>query len=433
MPLQIRRGTEAERQILAVAPAQGELIWITDDRKLYIGDGSALARDLVPVTGFNDDDAVDAVATALSLGTHTNIIFTETAGAINAEVTLSDYTGTLTADAFKGTVVADDSSTLVNAVDGSINLNGTVKGHIIPDANEQYDLGDSLHRFRDLWLSGSSIKLGGATITATGSTVDLPAGSTIGGTSITGELTGDLTGSVFAKDSSIIIDSDDLKLFIPYIETDEINTSSAFLKIGSADDATTKFIQQYAPVAGATRKIDSIVDANDGPGDYVNATRGTLTSPSTVLVNDVIRQDLNFAYDGTSYTIATGITHLVDPNGAVSAGAVPGLLALSTFNDGDGDNPKGILIDSQGQTTINQGLNTARATLDVGGNVIADGTVTAASFKGSLVADDSTTIVDGLTGDLVYNATTAADWSGNAPTTVKDALDRIAAALGPIA
>ena len=31
-----------------------------------------------------------------------------------------------------------------------------------------------------------------------------------------------------------------------------------------------------------------------------------------------------------------------------------------------------------------------------------------------------------------YNAAVPADWSGTAPTTVKEALDRIAAALGPI-
>ena len=60
-------------------------------------------------------------------------------------------------------------------------LNGNLDGHIIPDTNEAYDLGSSLFKFRDLYLSGTSIKLGGATITATGSTVVLPSGSGIDG------------------------------------------------------------------------------------------------------------------------------------------------------------------------------------------------------------------------------------------------------------
>jgi hypothetical protein len=38
MALQIRRGTNAERQ--TITPAAGELIFTTDTKKLYIGDGS---------------------------------------------------------------------------------------------------------------------------------------------------------------------------------------------------------------------------------------------------------------------------------------------------------------------------------------------------------------------------------------------------------
>ena len=58
--------------------------------------------------------------------------------------------------------------------------NGSVQ-HIIPSGNELYDLGDSNSRFRDLYLSGSSIKLGTATITAdSAGTLTLPAGTQIG-------------------------------------------------------------------------------------------------------------------------------------------------------------------------------------------------------------------------------------------------------------
>lgn len=40
--------------------------------------------------------------------------------------------------------------------------------------------------------------------------------------------------------------------------------------------------------------------------------------------------------------------------------------------------------------------------------------------------------VDALQADQPYTAANATNWSGNAPTSVKAALDRIAAALGPI-
>ena len=60
--------------------------------------------------------------------------------------------------------------------------NSTFTGHLLPSADVTYDLGGATtQRWRDLYLSGTSIELGGATITASGSSVVLPAGSTIAG------------------------------------------------------------------------------------------------------------------------------------------------------------------------------------------------------------------------------------------------------------
>ena len=56
-----------------------------------------------------------------------------------------------------------------------------VSTHILPNSNVTYDLGSSGLRWRDLYLSGNSIILGGATLTASGSAIALPAGSTVGG------------------------------------------------------------------------------------------------------------------------------------------------------------------------------------------------------------------------------------------------------------
>ena len=67
MPLQIRRGTEAERQILATPPQQGELVYITDSEQLYIGDGTSLLRDITPVTGYTDENALDYIGSVFCL------------------------------------------------------------------------------------------------------------------------------------------------------------------------------------------------------------------------------------------------------------------------------------------------------------------------------------------------------------------------------
>jgi hypothetical protein len=53
--------------------------------------------------------------------------------------------------------------------------------NIIPSETETYDLGSLSKRWRDLYLSGSSIYLGDALITSVDGAVQLPAGSSIGG------------------------------------------------------------------------------------------------------------------------------------------------------------------------------------------------------------------------------------------------------------
>ena len=46
-------------------------------------------------------------------------------------------------------------------------LNGNLSGHIIPDTTETYDLGSATYRFRDLYLAGNTINLGGTQLQRT--------------------------------------------------------------------------------------------------------------------------------------------------------------------------------------------------------------------------------------------------------------------------
>lgn len=224
MPLQIRRGTEAERQALTSTNGLviGELLYVTDDRKLYVGTGNYTGAPSsgpnawwkgAVATSYNDDDAKAAAGTAIIGGTHQNITFTydNIAKTISSTLDLSDYNGTIKASSIKGSVLTDDGSTLggitlVDATNGSINLDGTVKGNIVPDLNITWDIGTPLLRFRDLYLSGSSIYLGNAVITANGTAVDLPAGTTIGGLPLGGG-GDDYSGNIIADDSTIIVNT----------------------------------------------------------------------------------------------------------------------------------------------------------------------------------------------------------------------------------
>ena len=215
MPLQIRRGTNAERVAMTQPLAAGELLWITDDQRLYVGNGSTLPSSLVSITGYTNENAQDAAATLLTTGTHRSIsfVYNDSLNRIDATVDLSAYNGPIDGDLI-GSVFSDNSTRLIDGTSGKINLNGTIGGHVIPDQNSVYDLGSNANKFKDLYLSGSTIFLGDASITSTGSVVNLPAGSTVNGVLIgSGSGDGVIEGSTYkiniaADDSSIMLNSD---------------------------------------------------------------------------------------------------------------------------------------------------------------------------------------------------------------------------------
>lgn len=60
---------------------------------------------------------------------------------------------------------------------GTLDINGQeITGGLIPSADVTYDLGSNTNRWKDLYLSGSSIDLGGVTISSSDGKIDLPAG-----------------------------------------------------------------------------------------------------------------------------------------------------------------------------------------------------------------------------------------------------------------
>ncbi len=217
MPLQIRRGTTAERT--SIRPVIGELIYDTQLKQVYVGDSTdggvtgTLGGNTVSTFGI--EDAQDAIRDLFNAGTHTGISFSydDAANKINATV----GGGVVVLD-IKGSVFTDDTSTiLVDAVLGAINLDNTIRSNVIPFVNSTYDLGSPSKRFKDLYLSGSSLYVGNAVITATGSAINLPAGSTVGGVAIGsgggGFGDGVIEGSTYkiniaASDSSIMLNTD---------------------------------------------------------------------------------------------------------------------------------------------------------------------------------------------------------------------------------
>ena len=74
-----------------------------------------------------------------------------------------------------------DEDTIRFDTAGVERLTITSAGHVLPSADVTYDLGSSSNRFRDLYLSGSSIDLGGVTISSDGTSLSMPPISSVSG------------------------------------------------------------------------------------------------------------------------------------------------------------------------------------------------------------------------------------------------------------
>jgi len=119
MAFRLRRGTAAE--LNNITPAEGELIYTTDTKKLFVGDGV-------------------------------------TRGGIT---TAAGYTGSAGVG-YTGSAAGDGSSLFNGSFKLELDALGTlnVPGSISPDTDVSYDLGGPNNRFRDLYLSGNTIYLG---------------------------------------------------------------------------------------------------------------------------------------------------------------------------------------------------------------------------------------------------------------------------------
>ena len=332
MPLQIRRGTEAERISMIHALAPGEIIYVTDTQRIYVGNGTTVGG--VQVTGYTDGDAQDAAANIFDGVSHTGISFTydDVSNKMTAAIDLSNYPGSITADSVKGSVFADDSTVIVDAIDQKI---FAVGGFFGP-------------------LQGAVT--GNVTGNLTGNVTGNVTGNTTG--THTGVVRGDVTGSVFADDSTILVDGVSGRIVGPVFADVTGNVTGTVTGIlnGTANGTFNGTVNGDVVVisgysGGGQRagiRIETDGDLNDGydlftiNGASNNAdgqaitfhrSRGTLSSPTASQVGDTI---LSMAWLGTDSknAAATMAALIVSADDTPSAGYVPGRMSFSIFDSG---------------------------------------------------------------------------------------------------
>ena len=191
MALRFRRGTDSQRQELDFIPETGEPIWTTDTKKLYIGDGTTAGGILVTGAGGGGGDI-----TGITDNTTGSVLTLE-----DAVITIADN---VDFDAGNGDILLGGGDiTGTGNIDllGGVTASGTVEGNI-----------------------GN---FGSANITA---------GLTVGGTINSTFFVGDHLGSVFADDSTLVIDGLTGEISTSSITTDNISHTTNLSIVSTTAD-----------------------------------------------------------------------------------------------------------------------------------------------------------------------------------------------------
>jgi inosine/xanthosine triphosphate pyrophosphatase family protein len=122
MTLRLRRGTDAER--ITITPAEGELIYTTDSKLLYVGDGLIIGGNLVG--SFDNNLNNDLNLNNFNITGNGNIALTgdiEVNGNILSTGIITSTTVGLHVGDVKGSIFGDDSSIIIDGITGAVTTN----------------------------------------------------------------------------------------------------------------------------------------------------------------------------------------------------------------------------------------------------------------------------------------------------------------------
>ena len=332
MALRIKRGTNAER--LAYTPELGEPIYVTD----YSSAGVA------PVF-IGDGSTSGGVAVQGTGGGSGGLadIVNDTTPQLGGNLDLNSYdiTGT-----------------------GDINITGGINATLSLDVN----------------LNGSF----GGNVSATTMTAN----------TFTGNIDGDIEGSVYGDDSTIIIDGQNNRVIASTwfgASHAMVDTSSNSLKSKQLDleDATNPQII-----------INGAVSGGSGHDIIASSSRGTLAVPAVSQAGDGALDITARGYDGDSFENTAVIKLGPDKyTSAIADGIMPGRIVFLTYNESGATGTDNAMVFNRfGYLGIK--TDAPAKALDVRGSGVFTGSLTAASMQGTFVADDSTILVDGVAGKV---------------------------------
>jgi hypothetical protein len=374
MALQIRRGSEAQRQSLSGAstPSIGEPLFTTDTKKLFIGDGSTTGGVALGYYGSVNVAGQDSLSAAQNTDTLTliagdNIVLTT--NATNDSITISaprdvEEFNTGSINIFQNNIVGlnsneniviDPSGTGIVTINSGLTVTGTITGNLTGNAstvtNGIYttDTGTVTNtmlagNIANDKLVNSSLTIGSTAISLGSTSTTLTGLTSLTSTSVTSEslnLSGLFSNQYISIDENRIrtLNSNE-SIFLDPAGTGVVNIASTLVTSGiqifgpasggaSGDGNILVVTQSSSAIPLNILKIHNTGSTVTG-GVNLGRARGSIVTQTAVQNNDTINQFIFTGYDGTAYRLSSAITASVA--GAVSSNLVPGKLDFSTVD-----------------------------------------------------------------------------------------------------
>ena len=363
MALQIRRGTDAERQ--SITPAEGELIYATDTNQLFVGGkispSPTLSQGGILVSGALVNDTNPTLSSNLDLNGN-------------------DITGTGNISV-NGNITATGNINLGDGVEDNVIVGGQIGSDLIPGTDGVYDLGTPTTTWRDLYAVAINVET----------------------TASVGNL--EVINNIISPDSSVILDVDNLNLTINNA------TMSGNIDMGGnlISNSTVVYNSTTGDItAGNIDATGNLTVTNNVISNEIitgNITSTNITSTGDITSNTVITDSITAGDGILEVTGSIDVTGNADVtgtlvSGSVLTGSITGDLTGSVFSD-----DSTLVIDGiTGDITTNL-LTTSN--IDVSGGIL--------TIKTNSSTASTTIGVTGGTSNALYQNLQASRGSVDAP------------------
>jgi len=219
---------------------------------------------------------------------------------------------------------------------------------------------------------------------------------------LTGNVLGDVQGSVFADNSTIMLDGVNRTLDVITATADIVSTP--LLKVDNivSDSPSNNNIKIENPENAGNFTLE--VDSTDG---YTTIELGKV-SAGDLTGDGGSYGKLNFTRRDTNGTVITS---------QIWGGGSGGGIYLSSDSNGLPSASGSAITATWEEGKLGLGTFTPQHTLDVRGEGVFTGDVTASAFKGTFAIDDSSIVIDGTTGGLIVANIDVIGETGNTPAT----------------